>query len=72
MSWDGSSARDESRASSEHLQTVFLNHGQQLERHTTWPLRAGFPFLNRGFAGVQVAREHGLADVRLHDVKMLI
>jgi hypothetical protein len=47
------------------VQAMFLDHGRQLERHAAGPLGAGLSLLYRRFTGVQAAREHGLAGVRL-------
>src|SRR3989337_2586430 len=50
--------------SSQHFEPVLLDHGQQLERHAAGPLGTGLPLLYRGLAGVQIAREYRLADMR--------
>src|ERR1019366_8549974 len=48
--------------SREHLQSVFLDDSQELERHAAGLLGAGLPLLHRGFTGVQVAGKDRLAD----------
>src|ERR1039458_8631829 len=48
--------------SGEHLQSVFLHDGKQLERHAAGLFRAGLPLLHRGLTGVQVAGEDRLTD----------
>ena len=50
--------------SSQHFEPVLLDHRQQFERHAAGPLGAGLPLLYRGFAGVQIAREYRLTDMR--------
>lgn len=52
---------------------MLLHHRQLLERHAARFLRARLPFLDRVFAGVQVAGEHRLAylvpDAQLLDLR---
>ena len=50
-------------ASREMLQAVLLNEREQLEGQPTRLFRASLPFLDGAFARVEVAGEHGLADV---------
>lgn len=40
---------------------MFLHDGEQFERHAAGAFGAGFPFLDRAFAGVEKAGKHGLA-----------
>ena len=50
----------EIKRSGQHLQSVFLHNVQQLQGHAAGLLVAGFPLLNRGFAGVEVQGEDRL------------
>ena len=59
---EADSQRNSGIASTQHLQSMLLDDGQQLERHAARLLRAGLPFLDRAFADVQVAGKHWLAD----------
>jgi len=49
---------------SQCFQAVLFNDGKELERHAARTLRASLPFLNRGSAGVEVARKDRLADTK--------
>ena len=42
---------------------MLLHYSEKLQRHAARALRAGFPLLHGGRAGVEVAGEDGLADV---------
>lgn len=42
---------------------MLLNHSEKLERRATRRFSAGFPLLDRTFAGVEIAGEHGLTDI---------
>ena len=46
----------------EEFQSVLLDDGEELEGHAAGSLGAGLPLFDGGLAGVEVAREDGLAD----------
>ena len=50
--------------SSQYFEPVLFDHGKQLERHAAGPLGSGLPRLYGGLAGVQIAREYRLTDMR--------
>lgn len=56
LSGRGSSLRQQ-------LNAVFLYDRKELERGSNRPLRADFPFLNRRFARVQIARENRIETI---------
>jgi len=49
--------------SNQNLQPILLHHGEQLAGHAAGALGTGFPLLDRGLAGVQIARKHRLAHI---------
>lgn len=42
---------------------MLLHNRQQFQRHSARPLGFGLPFLHDRLAGVEIAREHRLADL---------